>query len=105
MTVRRKMLTPVRQHAMQMAMVEMPVSLDTLCKVSGLAKPTVTRFVRQLQAANLVHRGGWFADARGYPTIELYKFGAGANAPCPVKNETSTVRMAAIRAKKKEQSA
>ena len=101
----RKMLTPTNTVRMQSAMAVKPQSLKDLTLVSGLAMPTVTRFVRELQTAKMVHVGGWGRDARDYPTIEQYSWGQGADAICPRKNETSTVRMAAIRAKKKEQSA
>ena len=97
----RKTLTPVNTVQMQLAMVSGPQSLSDLSLISGLAKPTVTRFVRELQAVKMVHVGSWARDARGYPTIEQYTWGPGGNAVCPRKNESSTVRMAAFRAKQK----
>lgn len=97
----RKTLTPTNTVRMQMAMTVRPHSLDDLVAVAGLAKPTVTRFVRELQANSMVHVAGWARDSRGYPTIQQYGWGLGANVPCPRKNETSAVRMASIRAKRK----
>lgn len=99
--VTRKMLTPTNTVRMQAAMMVKPQSLSDLVVVSGLARPTVTRFVRELQASELVHVGGWERDARGYPTIEQYLWGKGVDTPCPRKSETSTVRMKALRAKRK----
>ena len=97
----RKTLTPTNTVRMQIAMTVKPQSLLDLTRVSGLAKPTVTRFIRELQGAKMVHVGNWARDARGYPTIEEYRWGNGTNAVCPRKNESSTVRMAALRAKQK----
>lgn len=97
----RKTLTPTNTVQMQMAMVEQPWSLSGLSLMTGLAKPTVTRFIRELQVAKMVHVGNWARDARGYPTIEEYRWGKGIDAVCPRKNESSTVRMAALRAKQK----
>lgn len=102
---KRKMLTPTNTVQMQLAMMSTPQSLKDLSLASGLAMPTVTRFVRELQSLKAVHVGDWARDARGYPTIEQYTWGPGVNAVCPRKNETSAVRMAAIRAKKKVVSA
>lgn len=97
----RKTLTPTNTVQMQLAMISKPQSLLDLVGISGLAKPTVTRFIRELQGAKMVHVGGWARDARGYPTIEQYRWGDGIDAVCPRKNESSTVRMAALRAKQK----
>lgn len=99
MTQTRKTVTPARHVAMHMAMYNSPQSLDQLVEVSGLEKPTVRRFIGELQAMKMVHVGAWARDPRGYPTIRQYKWGAGQDAVCPRKNETSAVRMAAIRAK------
>lgn len=101
MIATRKRLTPSHTVRMQLAMQLAPQSLTDLVAASGLSKPVVTRFVRDLQASQLAHVGDWGRDARGYPTIEKYSFGAGADLACPRKNETSTVRMAALRAKRK----
>jgi hypothetical protein len=101
MTVTRKRLKPSHIVHMQSAMQEAPQSLSDLVVASGMSKPVVTRVVRNLQADGLVHVGGWGRDARGYPTIEKYSFGAGKDIMCPRKNESSTVRMASLRAKRK----
>ena len=97
----RKRLTASHIVRMQSAMQVSPQSLSDLVIVSGMSKPIVTRVVRNLQAERLAYVSGWGRDARGYPTIEKYSFGAGEDLPCPRKNESSTVRMANLRAKRK----
>ena len=97
----RKMLTPVKILVMHAAMRTKPQSLRALCGLADLSMPVVTRFIRQMQDANALHIGAWARDARGYPTIEQYMWGKGVDAVCPIKNESSAVRMAALRAKRK----
>lgn len=99
--ISRKYLTPVAMHRMQEAMTVEPRSLDALVDVSCLSKPVVTKYVRSLQDAKLVHVGGWDRDVRGYPTIELYKWGQGVDVPCPKKYTNDAERMRLARAEKK----
>ena len=101
----RKTLTPTNTLQMQTALRAKPHSLDDLTAVAGLAKGTVTRFVRELQAGRMVHIAAWGRDTRGYPTIKKYAMGDKPDALCPKKNETSAVRMAALRAKRKKKTA
>lgn len=97
----RKTLTPVSTAKMQQALEHSPRSLDDLVKVSGLSKPLVTRYVRELQAAGLVHVGGWARDVRGYPTIECYRWGRQPDVPCPRKYSNDAERMRIARAEKR----
>lgn len=101
MNATRRILTPTAAALMQQAMQAKPQSLLDLVKVSGLSKRLVTRYVRELQAATLVHVGGWAHDTRGYPTIELYMWGKGADVPCPVTDRTPADRMRLLRAARK----
>jgi len=97
----RKMLTPTAMAKMQAGMERKPRSLNDLVKISGLSKPVVTRYIRELQGVPLVHVGDWDKDPRGYPTIAKYKWGAGANVPCPKKHASDAERMRKARADKK----
>lgn len=97
----RRTLTPVAAARMQQAMQIKPHSLDDLALVSGLAKPTVTRYVNDLHEEKMVHVGDWGRDSRGYPTIRKFAWGTSADAVCPRNPRTSAERMAAIRAAQK----
>lgn len=102
MTDTRKRMTLIAAGKMQRAMELKPRSLTDLVKVSGLSKPMVTKYVRDLQAETLVHVGDWANDRRGYPTIKKYSWGKGVDAPCPRKTITPAERMRVLRASRKE---
>ncbi len=97
----RKRLTPVASAKMQEAMRKKALSLRNLAEVSGLAMPVVTKYVRQLQGAEMAFVADWEADSRGYMTIEKYKFGKGEDVPCPKSTRTAADRMKDVRAKRK----
>ena len=97
----RKTLTPVATALMQQAMVLAPQSLDDLVTISGLSKPTVTRFVNELLDARMVHVGGWARDARDYPTIRQFSAGDAPDTPCPLTTRTAALRMRNLRAARK----
>lgn len=99
--VPRKMLSPVASQRMSAAMGVAPQTLDDLVAVSGLAKQTVTRFVKELTDAKMAHVGGWDRDCRGYPTIRKYSIGAGPDVACPVLYKNNAERMRIKRANKK----
>ena len=86
---------------MQMALSSHPHSLDDLIAVSGLARGVVARFVRELQDSRMVRVADWARDPRGYPTIRKYALGGEPDTLCPRKNETSAIRMKALREKRK----
>ena len=94
----RKMLTPLATAQMQSAMQTLPHSLDELVAVTGLAKPVVTRYVKQLADSKLVHIGDWARDSRGYPTVRQFRWGTDVDVVCPRTTRTSTDRMRAQRA-------
>lgn len=100
-TPTRKMLTPLAATRMQMALHTKPHSLVDLVAVSGLAKPTVTRYIKEMQVVSLVHVGGWARDARGYPTIRQFSWGNRPDAECPKNERSGADRMRALRATRK----
>lgn len=93
----RKMLTPVAAARMLQAMGIRPQSLDDLVSVSGLAKQVVTRYVKALQCAGMLHVGGWARDARDYPTIRQFASGNMPDVACPKTTRTAAQRMRALR--------
>lgn len=97
----RKMLTPLATAKMQTAMQTLPCSLDALVLVTGLAKPVVTRYVKELVQSKLVHVAAWDRDSRGYPTIRQFKWGYAPDVVCPRTARTSTDRMREQRAAQK----
>lgn len=98
----RKTLTPVAATRMQQALTVKPHSLDDLVAVSGLAKPTVTRYIKDLADAELVHVGGWARDPRDYPTIRQFAWGNKPDVACPKTTRTAAERMRNLRAARKE---
>lgn len=97
----RRMLTPSATAQMLGALQRAPQSLNDLVALTDLAKPTVTRYVNELHAANLAHVAGWERDTRGYPTIRQFAWGNQCDAPCPKTDRTSTSRMRDLRAARK----
>lgn len=89
----RKMLTPLATARMVSAMQTMAHSLDELVAISELAKPTVARYIKELQAARLIHVGDWARDSRGYPTLRQFKWGDAPDAACPLTTRTAAERM------------
>lgn len=103
MNTSRKTLTPLAAAHMQQALQREPQSLDDLSLISGLAKlPTVTRYVKDLKDAGLIHIGAWGRDPRGYPTIRKYSWGAGTDAAKPPAKRTDAERMRDLRELKKK---
>lgn len=98
----RKTLTPTAAALMQEAIQHSPHSRDDLVRISGLAKPVVARYVRELRNAEprMIHIGGWARDARGYPTIECYSWGNQPDVLCPKKYADDAERMRVSRAEK-----
>jgi DNA-binding IclR family transcriptional regulator len=97
----RKTLTPLAAALMQSAIQKAPCSLDALVIISGLAKPVVTRYVKSLRDAKLIHVGSWARDARDYPTIRQFAWGDAPDATCPLTTRTAKDRMRALRAAQK----
>lgn len=99
----RKMLTPAITAQMLEALQSAPRSLNALVEMTGLAKPTVTRYVNELHAAEpkLAHVAAWARDLRGYPTIRQFAWGNRPDVACPTTDRTSTTRMRALRIARK----
>jgi DNA-binding IclR family transcriptional regulator len=98
---KRKTLTPALTARMLCAMQTHPKTLIELVDLSGLSKPTVTRYVNALHSLKMAHVAGWVRDARGYPTIRQFAWGEKPDMECPVTERTSTTRMRLLRAARK----
>lgn len=104
MTVIRRTLTPTATARMQQALQNAPQSLDDLVLISGLSKPLVTRYVRELHAAEqkMVHVADWGRDCRGYPTIRKFRWGSQSDVAVPLSDRTAADRMRDLRILRKE---
>lgn len=102
-TTIRKTLTPTATARMQEALRSAPYSLDDLVAISGLSKPVVTRYVKELYEANpkMVYVADWGRDRRGYPTIRKYQLGAAQDMACPRTDRTAKERMRDLRDRRK----
>lgn len=99
--IARKSLTPAAMVTMVSAMSREPHSAAALALLTDLNIRMVQRYINELHDGDLVHVGSWGRDARGYPTIEQYKWGRGADVPCPKKYANDAERMRCARALKK----
>lgn len=101
----RKRNNPARAHAMQEAMSVRPCSADDLAVVSGLGKPAVQHWLRQLRALvpAPIHIGGWGPDCNDRLFVPLYSWGPGTDVARPGPKETAAQRMARLRAGKRGQ--
>ena len=97
----RKTLTPLVTAKMQTAMSTMPQSLNDLVELTGLAKPTVTRFVNELHEGRVVYVAAWGRDARDYPTIRQFRVGNLPDVECPRTTRTAAERMRLLRLDRK----
>lgn len=52
-------------------------TFEQLGAASGMAKPTVSAWVRELQRERLIYVNAWHADARGFMTIAAFSWGPG----------------------------
>lgn len=95
----RKVLTAISAARMQQAMTNEPQSLDELVVISGLAKPVVTRYVRELHEAEqkMIHIADWGKDVRGYATIRKFGWGNKPDKSKPLKWASAAERMFAKR--------
>lgn len=100
----RKMLTPLITAQMLEALQRAPQSLTDLVNLTGLAKPTVTRYVNELHSTKpkRAHVAAWARDPRGYPTIRQFAWGDMPDAACPKTDRTSASRMRVLRAARKD---
>jgi predicted ArsR family transcriptional regulator len=99
----QKRMTHTIALILQSAMTERPCSYDDLAGISGLSKPTVTRWLKQLHAAGGVHIAAWGYDRTGRLFVALWAWGRGVDRPRPGQQRTAAERMKSLRAARKEQ--
>lgn len=66
---------------------------------TGLSKPALMRWVKQMREVNLVHIEGYGPDINGRLFIPLFRWGNGEDAPRPGQARTPAARMADYRAR------
>jgi hypothetical protein len=94
----------IRSERMRSALVSAPQSYDNLVAISGLAKPSVARWVKALRAMSPrpIYIAAWADDARGRKFVPMFRWGVLPDAPRPGDNpEAAAARMRALRARKK----
>lgn len=95
-TKTRRTFTPLVALCLEKALKKKAHSLVALAKVGDVNTRLTKRYLDDLKEAGQVHVADWALDTRGYPTIRLYSWGAGADAPCPTTSDAA--RMKARRA-------
>jgi len=78
------------------------MTYDELVASSGLKKPTIAAWVKQMRAAKCVYVYDWAADKNGALRVPVFCWGNYEDAPRPGQRRTSAERMAALRAARKE---
>lgn len=71
---RRQRVTAKRAGEMLRLLWTGPCSRAQLAEQLSMQPATVSAWLNSLRAQSLVHLCGWENDARGYPTIELFRF-------------------------------
>lgn len=86
---------------MQTALKASGNTYDALVAVSGLAKESVARWVKQMRELNAVHVEDWIEDVRGRRIVPVFRWGEKADVPRPGRRWTAAETMARMRARRK----
>ena len=86
---------------MQTALKASGHTYDALVAVSGLAKESVARWVKQMRELNAVHVEDWIEDVRGRKIVPVFRWGEKADMPRPGRRWTAAEMMARMRARRK----
>lgn len=73
-----------------------------VAEASGMSVTTATRHVAALHEHRRIHIAEWGKDSRGFYTVKFYRWGNLPDAPHPLPPTTSTDRVRAMRARKRE---
>ena len=100
------MTSPRRNNAkitlrMQTALKASGHTYDDLVTVSGLAKESVARWVKQMRELGVVHICAWNDDVRGRKIVPVFRWGEKADMPRPGRRWTAAETMARMRARRK----
>lgn len=86
---------------MQTALKVKGHSYDDLVAVSGLAKESVARWIKQMRDMKVVHVENWADDVRGRRIVPVFRWGEKADLPRPGRRWTAAETMARLRARRK----
>lgn len=97
---RNSMETALR---MQTALTARGHTYDELAAISGLAKESVARWVKNLRAlpTKAVYVERWADDSRGHPVVPVWRWGNVVDAARPGRKLTPAQQMAKLRARRK----
>jgi len=104
------MTAPRRNNAkitlrMQTALKASGHTYDSLVAVSGLAKESVARGVKQMRDMQVVHVADWTDDVRGRRIVPVFRWGEKADMPRPGRRWTAAETMARMRARRRDEAA
>jgi hypothetical protein len=99
MTTRRN--NPRISLHMQTALKAGGHTYDALVAVSGLAKESVARWVKQMRALGVLHVEDWADDVRGRKIVPVFRWGEGKDKPRPGRRWTAAETMARMRARRR----
>lgn len=86
---------------MQTALKASGHTYDALAVVSGLAKESVARWIKQMRELNAVHVENWIEDVRGRKIVPVFRWGEKSDMPRPGRRWTAAETMARMRARRK----
>ena len=100
------MTAPRRNNAkitlrMQTALKANGHTYDDLVLVSGLAKESVARWVKQMRELGVVRVCAWNDDVRGRRIVPVFQWGTEPDLPRPGRRWTAAETMARMRARRK----
>ena len=86
---------------MQTALKASGHTYDALVAVSGLAKESVARWVKQMRELGVVRVCEWGDDVRGRRIVPVFTWGSEPDLPRPGARWTSAERMARVRERRR----
>ena len=101
-----RLTAPRRNNAkitlrMQTALKASGHTYDDLVLVSGLAKESVARWVKQMRELGVVRVCAWNEDVRGRRIVPVFQWGTEPDLPRPGRRWTAAETMARMRARRK----
>ena len=88
-------------ETMRQALIASPHTYDDLCAVSGLSKPAVARWIKQLRDVGLVHVASYATDVRGRLFVPCFGWGQKADRVRPGQQRTAADRMRDMRQRRR----
>lgn len=93
--------TPATGVKMMVALHSSALTYDELVTLSGLSKPVVSRWVKNMRDAKTVHVAEWRDDTRGRKFVPAFVWGDGDDVARPGAAQTPAQRMASTRARRR----